>query len=476
MARPLKSKIVTFPNPPNSAGALRLIHMTEKSSTGGEWVSGDKDILMHPNKRQKYSPEAIEKPDHSTLSTSATTFGLPALMCDEALFSEFISKLREKARDVASSLEADKAAHRQTFEASNRRAHRRTYEVQERLRNAHQDHADTLKSLERQHSDSLKVKERQQADALVAMRHDIELAAADEGNRLKERIRQLETDMSEAQVVVQEKYHVHVQDLAAKDESLIRALKQKDEEDLQVLKEKDESHAQALRTQHESHVRALEELKENHRQNLRENDTGHAAAPHQQDTGHARVMPALEDERPGSRPRMEAPAPAPTPASAPEPSPAVPSSGPDPAILNQLTDQERQLRLYDALRLGMSIEVQKVQILHSRSQESVGRMKTAVQELSTSIAALSDGIEDMSVKAIGKAIGGIQETNQTVRVRADEAVASLETINGAVAGLVAALGDEGRGTVVVPEQRNGVGGGGHGMLGEGGVNGVLRRY
>ena len=129
-------------------------------------------------KRRKVSPD--RPPDSriplATPSADAMSpnFSLPSVVFDHAEFLAFLQKGIDRAQLANSGYDAEKAALRQSFEASVARANRRAHDAQERLRWAQYESGEKIKARDREFNDKLKAKARDLAEEKDAMRKDFE--------------------------------------------------------------------------------------------------------------------------------------------------------------------------------------------------------------------------------------------------------------------------------------------------------------
>ena len=153
ISRAPKSKIVTFPNKPNSARVQPPDHFphptvpdTPKTSTDNENSQWDPDKSTYPHKRRKYSPDSAGNAATSIPRSSSTPLILPDIMFDEIDFLEILERGRRKARVAASDYAAEKLSEKRMFDISISKANRRAHDAQEKLQNAYHESAEAAKA------------------------------------------------------------------------------------------------------------------------------------------------------------------------------------------------------------------------------------------------------------------------------------------------------------------------------------------
>ncbi|MCJ1383815.1 hypothetical protein MMC17_006929 [Xylographa soralifera] len=164
--RPQKSKIVTFPNLPNSAGYQHLTHVMRRNGPNSSQTSmNDEESgfatnqASYPNKRLKHSPNIGDDSEVSALSSTAVvTFS--NLMLDEDEVLDLLERGRQKAHVTSMCYETERSSQRQIFEAAVSRANKRAYDYEERLRDISYEHAETVKFMQRQQTDELQTRKR----------------------------------------------------------------------------------------------------------------------------------------------------------------------------------------------------------------------------------------------------------------------------------------------------------------------------
>ncbi|MCJ1393303.1 hypothetical protein MMC18_006175 [Xylographa bjoerkii] len=164
--RPQKSKIVTFPNLPNSAGYQYSTHVMRQDGPDSSRTSMDNEgggfaatQAMYPNKRLKHSPN-IGASSEMSVSSSNAAVTFSNLMLDEDEVLDLLERGRQKAHTTSMCYETERSSQKQIFEAAVSRANRRAYDYEERLRDISYEHAETVKFMQRQHTDELQTRKR----------------------------------------------------------------------------------------------------------------------------------------------------------------------------------------------------------------------------------------------------------------------------------------------------------------------------
>ncbi|MCJ1397214.1 hypothetical protein MMC11_000406 [Xylographa trunciseda] len=165
--RPQKSKIVTFPNLPNSAGYQQSAHIIRQNVPDPTQTSIDiegsgfaANPATYPNKRLKHSPNIGDNSEVPG-SSSAAVVTFSNLMLDEDEVLDLLERGRQKAQTTSMCYETERSSQRQIFEAAVSRANRRAYDYEERLRDISYEHAETVKFMQRQHTDELQTRKRE---------------------------------------------------------------------------------------------------------------------------------------------------------------------------------------------------------------------------------------------------------------------------------------------------------------------------
>ena len=181
VARTPRSKIVTFPNLPSSAGLSASTINGSNPTISIDRVPDHPDLVNsgYPPKRRKTSPALATKleaptPPVPTSMPPPETFIPASVAYDREEVQEFLNRGIEKARILASHYESEKLAQRKTFEASIGRFSRRTHDAQERLRYALHEHADTLKAREREFAENMKNQAREHLEEKQIMRREFD--------------------------------------------------------------------------------------------------------------------------------------------------------------------------------------------------------------------------------------------------------------------------------------------------------------
>ena len=153
VSRAPKSKIVTFPNKPNSARLQPPYHFPHptvpdapKTSTDNENGQLDPDTLTYPHKRRKYSPDVAENAATSIPISSDIPLSLPDIMFDEVDFLEILERGRRNAYVATSNYAAEKLSEKRMFDTSISKANRRAHDAQEKLQNAYHESAEAAKA------------------------------------------------------------------------------------------------------------------------------------------------------------------------------------------------------------------------------------------------------------------------------------------------------------------------------------------
>ncbi|MCJ1416920.1 hypothetical protein MMC32_003259 [Xylographa parallela] len=344
--RPPKSKIVTFPNLPNSAGHQHSTHIMRQNglnlsetSMSNEESGLTANQASYPNKRLKHSPKIGD--DSEVLGASSTavvTFS--NLMLDEDEVLDLLERGRQRALATSMYYETERSSQRQIFEAAVSRANKRAYDYEERLRDISYEHAETVKFMQRQ-----------QADELQTRKLDYEREQKKRGDLF-----------------------------SSKTEALNRV------------------------------IQNLQKEREN------------------KDNSYAEEIQSLRDElQVVARKHTALPS---------ESSAAIAFST---QLKEQLSNKEEQLRLSEQVRSEMVQKVQELKELQASTVEPILQTKSTYLGLTRKLDQLNHDLEDLSMKALGKAISKIVDDAMEAEKWLLQATKTLDSAHKALSALPARL-------------------------------------